>query len=574
MLAAIYARRSKEQHVADEAKSVTRQEALAREFARSRDWTVTDVFVDDGISGAEFGKRPGLQRLLNSLLPRPRFATLIVSEQKSIGRESAETMFVIKQLAEAGVEIFEYVHGRSLTPKNWLDKVTSAVLSAADEAAQRQSSERVHEAHTRLHQAGHIVGGRVFGYRNHVVYHGTDRDGNPLRSHVEREINPEEAAVVRRIFEMYDSGFGVKRIAKILTAEGVPEPTHAKRKDGLEPVKGWAPSTVRYALSRQSYYTGVFVWNKTRKRNDWGKWAPTDRPEDEWIRTAPNPDLQIIDEALWKRVESRRTAKEGRTLRFADGRMSGRPPKTDTQNLLAGMATCGVCGGGMVVETGGKKRGRKPEYICHRHRANASCPNNLRISVAEVNEAVLSAVEAHALTPEAIEQVIQLTERDDVREHQAALLREQKDNEKRIARLTLALETGGELGSLLTRLRELEARQVAIGNELRALRPVPRLAPDVVENRLSEWRRLLRASTTQGRAVLQRILVGRVTFTPRADGQGYDFSAPTRFDKLFSGIVAPRPAFVRGTDGTEHIGPDDTLETDYGRLLEATLCPS
>jgi hypothetical protein len=43
-------------------------------------------------------------------------------------------------------------------------------------------------------------------------------------------------------------------------------------------------------------------------------------------------------------------------------------------------------------------------------------------------------------------------------------------------------------------------------------------------------------------AVLQRILRGRIVFTPK--GEGYTFEAPTRFDKLFSGIVAPRPAFI------------------------------
>lgn len=56
-------------------------------------------------------------------------------------------------------------------------------------------------------------------------------------------------------------------------------------------------------------------------------------------------------------------------------------------------------------------------------------------------------------------------------------------------------------------------------------------------------------------------------FTPC--GQGYTFEAPTRFDKLFSGIVAPRPAFIeRSPTGTEHIGPDDTVDGDYERLLE------
>ena len=44
----------------------------------------------------------------------------------------------------------------------------------------------------------------------------------------------------------------------------------------------------------------------------------------------------------------------------------------------------------------------------------------LHVPVAEMNEAVLSAVEEHALTPAAIEQVIQLTERDDAQEQHAA----------------------------------------------------------------------------------------------------------------------------------------------------------
>ena len=36
----------------------------------------------------------------------------------------------------------------------------------------------------------------------------------------------------------------------------------------------------------------------------------------------------------------------------------------------------------------------------------------------------------------------------------------------------------------------------------------------MVDNRLAEWRRLLRQSTTQARAVLQRVLRGRITFVP------------------------------------------------------------
>ena len=69
-----------------------------------------------------------------------------------------------------------------------------------------QDSERVHETHARLHRQGRVVGGRVFGYRNRVIYNGVDRDGNPLRSHVEREIDPHEAAGVRRTFTLFGDG--------------------------------------------------------------------------------------------------------------------------------------------------------------------------------------------------------------------------------------------------------------------------------------------------------------------------------------------------------------------------------
>jgi DNA invertase Pin-like site-specific DNA recombinase len=57
VIAAIYARKSTDQGaVADEAKSVTRQIEDATAYATRKGWIVPDsgVFVDDGISGAEF----------------------------------------------------------------------------------------------------------------------------------------------------------------------------------------------------------------------------------------------------------------------------------------------------------------------------------------------------------------------------------------------------------------------------------------------------------------------------------------------------------------------------------------
>lgn len=82
----------------------------ARSFAARKGWSIDEsrIFVDDGISGAEFANRPGYLRLLNSLKPRPSFAALIVSELSRLGREQLETGYAVKQLSQAGVRIFSY----------------------------------------------------------------------------------------------------------------------------------------------------------------------------------------------------------------------------------------------------------------------------------------------------------------------------------------------------------------------------------------------------------------------------------------------------------------------------------
>jgi len=73
MIAVIYCRKSNSQDVADEVKSVTRQEQHARDYAHKKGWSVDDrfVFVDDGISSVEFANRPGFVRLMNAVDERP-----------------------------------------------------------------------------------------------------------------------------------------------------------------------------------------------------------------------------------------------------------------------------------------------------------------------------------------------------------------------------------------------------------------------------------------------------------------------------------------------------------------------
>src|SRR6266702_4166284 len=136
LVAAVLARKSTEQTgVTDEQRSVTRQVEHARAYALARGWVVRDdfIFVDDGISGAEFRKRPGLTRLLNALRPHPPFQVLIMSEESRLGREQIETAYIIKQILDAGVRIFYYLDDRERTLDSAIEKMLLSVTSFASE---------------------------------------------------------------------------------------------------------------------------------------------------------------------------------------------------------------------------------------------------------------------------------------------------------------------------------------------------------------------------------------------------------------------------------------------------------
>src|SRR5262245_5975120 len=100
-VAAIYARKSTDQTgMVDESKSITRQVEGAKAYAAANGWTIGEhVFCDDGISGAEFERRPGLMRLLAAIgQSRRPFDILILSEKSRLGREAAETGYIVKKI--------------------------------------------------------------------------------------------------------------------------------------------------------------------------------------------------------------------------------------------------------------------------------------------------------------------------------------------------------------------------------------------------------------------------------------------------------------------------------------------
>src|SRR3990172_12138032 len=108
MKAAIYARKSTDDDRTEENKSVTRQIERARAFAEAKGWTVDEehIYVDDGISGAEFKNLPALLRLLNDLRD---FDVILTSELSRLGREQSQTANVLANIYAKGRRVFFYL---------------------------------------------------------------------------------------------------------------------------------------------------------------------------------------------------------------------------------------------------------------------------------------------------------------------------------------------------------------------------------------------------------------------------------------------------------------------------------
>jgi DNA invertase Pin-like site-specific DNA recombinase len=119
-----------------------------------------------------------------TLKPRPPFQVLIMSEESRLGREAIETAYALKQLITAGVRVFFYLEDRERTFDSPTDKLLMSVTAFADELERQKAALRVYDAMQRKARAGHVCGGRVFGYDNLEVL-----DAKGDRSHVERRVN-------------------------------------------------------------------------------------------------------------------------------------------------------------------------------------------------------------------------------------------------------------------------------------------------------------------------------------------------------------------------------------------------
>src|SRR5262249_6047487 len=173
------------------------------------------------ISAELSGKR---LELLKEAVPSLKAVALLTDPAEPASATILNNTQTAGRRMDLGVRPIEVRHSAELEPS------LSAIAREPSIALEREKArQRTYDAMVRKAKALHVTGGKVYGYDN-VEILGPDG----TRASVARRINVEQAAVVRRIFDLYATGVGMVTIAHRLNEEGVRPPRG----------RGWAPSCI------------------------------------------------------------------------------------------------------------------------------------------------------------------------------------------------------------------------------------------------------------------------------------------------------------------------------------------
>ena len=447
MRAAIYARYSSD---LQSAASIDDQVRLCRERAAALGHDVVEVFSDYAISASNLRTRPGMLALMEAARAQD-FDLVIAEALDRISRDQEDVAAIFKRLTHADVKLLTLTEGEINELHVGLKGTMNALfLKDLAEKTRRGQRGRV--------EAGRIPGGNSYGYR---MIRRIAEDGNLIRG--EREIHPVEAAVVRQIFEDYVEGQPPRAIAASLNRKGIPSP-----RGGL-----WNASTINGSRQRKNgilnneLYLGRITYNRQRfvKDPDSGKRQSRVNPEHLWV-TKEVPALQIIDDATWQAVQ---------TLRGRYSSQAGNKRQTK-KRLLSGLVRCAGCGGAMTIIN-------RERYSCSARRERGTCNCPVSISVAELEDRILTALKDILFGREDLIAEFAASFREEVqrlrrsRHQNADAHRKELEKVNRSIERALAfiLEGDGDPGSVRAKLKELEARRRDLERQLTQEDPTPTL---------------------------------------------------------------------------------------------------
>lgn len=379
--------------------SLANQEKLVKDFiADQQDMRLYRLYIDNGATGTVF-ERPAFDEMLQDMKDG-KINCIVVKDLSRLGRNYLEAGNYLEQ-------IFPFFRVRFISITDGYDSNSPDVTDESliiplkniiNEGYAKDISQKITTSFEARKKQGQFMGKYpVYGYlkdpenKNHLI------------------VNPETCGIVKRIFQMRDSGMALGAIASQLNEEGIPSPARYLWLKGLSKEERhkdsyWDRTNVKRLLTNKMYL-GMLVYGK--ERTSFAKGIKRQRvPESEW-KYVPNAHEAIIDQELFDSVQRKL---EGAKQNFLN--MTGINEDYQPENLFRGRIHCSDCGRAMkmtkfVTTRKDGSTDRYAVYECCRRKQlyDLSCPQrSIRKSI--IDKTVEEAIRFHIRTFLDTEQVI------------------------------------------------------------------------------------------------------------------------------------------------------------------------
>jgi site-specific DNA recombinase len=324
---AVYTRVSTDEQ-AREGLSLDEQKHRLKSYCHAMGWKQhIRFYIDEGASAKNLD-RPQLRALMEEVREN-NISRVIVTKLDRLSRKLADLLELIDLFQSYKVSFISI--SESFDTNTPSGRLTLQVLGAVAEFERERIRERVIDNMFHAANQGQWLTSAPYGYKL-----------------VEKRlvINEEEAALVRRIYQMFlKDDLGYYAIAKKLNEEGIPSHTG----------KEWWNRTIKLMLTNPAY-KGTTVWNRLA-----GSTVKREKKDvEEWVIQEGTHDA-IIHPETWDEVQKKTEQK----------RLPARSQRST--HLLSGILKCGLCGSGMSYDRAGSKNNKYGVYRCSANKNKGTC---------------------------------------------------------------------------------------------------------------------------------------------------------------------------------------------------------
>ncbi len=299
-----------------------------RYFNLHSNWTNAGIFSDEGLSGTSLEKRDDFNRMIFEAR-RGNIDIILTKEVSRFSRNVQHLLNIVEELRKNGVYIWFLSDDINTERNDYREKLTQIATNAEQESL--RTSNRVRWGQQQQMQLG-VVFGRKEMYGYNIV-----KDENGIQHF---EIVPEEAEVIKKIFEWFASGDGTHRIGRRLEQQGI---TTKQYKNGWN-------NTVILRILRNEKYVGDLAQGKTYTPDPLTHKKKYNTGESyRFYITDHHPESAIISRELWNKVQ--------KIFEEIKAKYSNR-------YWTSGKVYCGLCGGRYVSYVKKQKNVPYRAWVC------------------------------------------------------------------------------------------------------------------------------------------------------------------------------------------------------------------